>query len=116
MFDVILNKIKECVSSEVSQRLSEANKESTIVKIAPQSYDRGVCLSKLEVMCVAKSYERALLSFDAICEGLEALPIEENEILEIELDSTVIKYDTVSGMTRLLGVFKAYTEVLANDN
>ena len=116
MFDVILNKIKECVSSEVSPRLGELNKESTIVKIAPQAYDRGVCTSRLEVMCIAKTYERALLSFDAICEGLDALPEEENEILEIELDSTVIKYDTVTGMTRLLGVFKTYTEVLANDN
>ncbi len=115
MFDIILNKIKECVSEQVLPRPYDTRKESVIVKLEPQSYDSGVCKSKLEVLCVSKTYERALLNFDAICQGLDTLPNEENEILEIELKSTVIKYDTVTGMTRLLGVFETYTEVIRDD-
>lgn len=115
MFDVILNKIKECANTPLLSRAEAVDKESVIVKLEPCSYDSGVCLSRLEVLCVAKSYERALLCFDRISEGLDALPDESGEVLEIELKSTVIKYDTVSGMTRLLGVFDAYTEVNGND-
>lgn len=111
MFDVILNKIKECVSSEVSDRLYDINGESVIVKLTPQSYDGSVCISRLQIVCVARTYERALVSFDAICQGLDSLCDEENEVLEISLESTVIKYDTVSGMTRILGELKCYTEV-----
>ena len=115
MFDVILNKIKECAQAQVLPHLDEIDKESVIVKLEPSSYDSGVCISRLELMCIAKTYERALLSFDRICQGLDALPAEAQEVLDIELKSTVIKYDTVSGMTRLLGVFDAYTEVLYDD-
>lgn len=115
MFDVILNKIKECAQAQVLSRVSELDKESVIVKLEPSSYDAGVCVSRLELVCVAKSYERALLCFDRICAGLDELPAEAGEVLDIELKSTVIKYDTVSGMTRLLGVFDAYTEVIYDD-
>lgn len=116
MFELILNKIKECTSCPTSMRLEAIDKECVIVKLEPQSYDGSVCASRLEIVCVAKSYERALESFDNISTGLYELPDEENEVLEITLDSTVIKYDTVSGMTRLFGVFKVYTEVASDDN
>lgn len=115
MFDVILNKIKECASTAVLSRAKDANEESVIVKLEPISFDAGVCNAHLEILCVAKSYERALLSFDRILEGLDALPEESGEVLDIELKSTVIKYDTVTGMTRLLGVFDAFTEVGSDD-
>lgn len=111
MFDAIINKIKECVNSEVSDRLNDISRDSTIVKIQPQAYDEGVCTSKVDIICVAKTYESALLSFDAICDGLDSLCDEDGEVLEISLESTTIKYDTVSGMIRILGVFSCYTEV-----
>lgn len=115
MFDLILNKIKECVNQEILDRPKRADRECVIVKLQPQSYDEGVCLSRLEILCVGKTYEKALLDFDAICKGLDSLADEENEVLDIDLKSTVIKYDTVTGMTRLLGVFDAYTEVEHDD-
>jgi hypothetical protein len=42
--------------------------------------------------------------------------MEDNEILEISLEGTVIKYDTVSGMVRLLGSFAVYTEVATDED
>ncbi len=111
MFDTILNKIKECVDLPTSERLTSIGDESVIVKLTPKSYDGSVCVSRLEVVSVAKSYERALVCFDKICDGLDTLPSEDNDVLDVTLDSTVIKYDTVSGMTRLFGIFKCYTEV-----
>ncbi len=115
MFDIILNKIKECTDNRVLTRPYEVSGECVIVKLEPQAYDNGVCTSRLEILCIAKSYERALLSFDKISQGLDELSTEENEVLDIDLESTVIKYDTVSGMTRLMGVFSAYTEVGYDD-
>lgn len=114
MFDKILEKIKECSRTEVGDRIHEINKESVVVKIEPMSYDGTVCISKLELICISRTYESSLLSFDRICEGLDELPDEESEVLDITLESTAIKYDTVSGMTRLHGVFKCYTEVESN--
>lgn len=115
MFDVILNKIKECAEAELVDRVKDTHKECVIARLEPKSYDEGVCHSRLEILCVSKTYERALLSFDSICKGFDELPDEENEILDIDLKSTVIKYDTVTGMTRLFGVFDAYTEVIRDD-
>lgn len=111
MFDTILNKIKECVEVPVDERLKSISGESVIVRLVPKGYDGSVCVSRLEVVSIAKSYERALLCFDRICDGLDSLPSEDNDVLDVSLDSTAIKYDTVSGMTRLLGTFKCYTEV-----
>lgn len=111
MFDEIIDRVRECSAGDVSDRLHDINSESTIVKIQPQSYDGCVCASKVDIICIAKAYESALIRFDAICEGLDALESEDNEVLEISLENTVIKYDTVSGMVRILGTFKCYTEV-----
>ena len=111
MFDVILERIKQCSQAQVSDRVHDASSESVIVKLTPQSYDGSVCQSRLQIVCVSRTYERSLVSFDAICQGLDALCDEDNEVLDISLESTVIKYDTVSGMTRILGELKCYTEV-----
>lgn len=114
MFDVIIDKIKECSSSEIADRPHDITKESTVVKIQPQSYDEGVCISKLDVVCISKAYETALFSFDRICQGLDELCDEDGEVLDISLSSTVIKYDTVSGMVRIIGTFDCYTEVMGD--
>lgn len=114
MFDVILDKIKECSGIEPTNRLKKLDGESVIVKIAPKSYDGSVCESSLEVVCVARDYDTVLERFDAICEGLDSLCDTDSEVLEVSLSNTAIKYDTVSGMTRIIGVFKCYTEVSDN--
>lgn len=111
MFDEIIARVKECTSGNVGDRLHDITDESTIVKIQPQGYDGCVCSSRMDIICIAKTYESALIRFDAICEGLDALCDEDNDVLDITLESTVIKYDTVSGMVRILGILKCYTEV-----
>lgn len=111
MFDVIINKIKECAGTEVGDRLHTAIRDSVVVRLQPCTYDGCVCHSKLQVVCVAKTYDSALVRFDAICDGIDTLPDEEGEVLEVTLSQTVIKYDTVSGMMRIIGTFDCYTEV-----
>lgn len=114
MFDIILEKIKTCVGSNVTDRIYSIDADSTVVKITPKTYDGTICKAELSVICIAKTYASALESFDKICDGVCMLPSEEGEILEINLKDTVIKYDTVSGMTRVMGIFDCYTEVMDN--
>ncbi len=109
MFDVILNKIKDAVDRSVLDRLEKVNEECVIVNIEPQSYDGTVCDSTVKVVCVFKSYEASLDCFDKVCDALYSLPAEDGEVLDTVLQSTVIRYDTVSGMTRLLGEFSVFT-------
>lgn len=111
MFDAILNKIKECAEAPVRERLGKIGEECVLVKLTPKDFNGVLCESRLECISVAKSYEGALASFDKISDALLELPSEDNDVVSIELDNVYIKYDTVSGMTRLFGIFKCYTEV-----
>ncbi len=116
MFDKIIDRIKECTGVSVRDRLCEMDKSEVVCKISPKKYDSGICSSVLNLTCSAVTYAEALICFDKICTGLDALPMEDNEILEISLEGTVIKYDTVSGMVRLLGSFAVYTEVATDED
>lgn len=110
MFDVILNKIKTAVDESVIHKLQNPTDECVVVKIEPKSYDGTVCDSLVRVVCVFKTYERTLECFDKICDALYELPEEDTEVLDVVLENTVIKYDTVTGMSRILGDFSIFTE------
>lgn len=111
MFDAILNKIKECAPSPVRERFKRVGEECVLARIMPKSFNGVLCESRLETVSIAKTYESALESFDKISDGLLELPSEDNDVVGVELKNVYIKYDTVSGMTRLFGVFECYTEV-----
>lgn len=115
MFDAILNKIKECAGAPVRERFKKMGEECVLVKLMPKAFDGALCESRLETVSIAKSYESALESFDRISDALTSLPSEDNDVVSIELKNVYIKYDTVSGMTRLFGVFECYTEVQNDD-
>lgn len=110
MFDVILNKIKDAIPESVLDRLHSATDECVIVQIEPKSYDGAVCDSLVKVMCIFKTYERALECFDKVCDALYSLPEEEGEVFDTVLENTVIKYDTATGMSRMIGDFSIFTE------
>ena len=111
MFDAILNKIKECANAPTKVRLDKMGEECVLVKLTPKDFNGVLCESRLECISVAKTYEGALESFDRISDGLLTLSSEDNDVVSIELENVYIKYDTVSGMTRLFGVYRCYTEV-----
>lgn len=111
MFDSILNKIKECASVPVKERFGKIGEDCVLVRIMPKDFDGVLCRSRLETVSIARTYESALESFDRISDALLNLPSEDNDVVSIELKNVYIKYDTVSGMTRLFGVFECYTEV-----
>ncbi|MBQ8738736.1 MAG: hypothetical protein IJZ04_09930 [Clostridia bacterium] len=116
MFDKIIDKIRECSGLSVHDRLYDLERGEVVAKIMPKEYDSGVCASVLHLTCSGLTYAEALICFDKICTGLDALPSEDNDILEISLEGTVIKYDSVSGMVRVLGSFAVYTEVISNED
>lgn len=109
MFDTILNKIKDAVDKSVLRKLERADEECVIVNIEPQSYDGTVCDSTVKVVCIFKTYEGALDCFDKVCDALYSLPEDDGEVIDTVLESTVIRYDTASGMTRVLGDFSVFT-------